>query len=69
METGEVRRPIPPPRVPAVSEQRKRERERESLLQYRMSSACLVLTSVKTSIPQSSAAVAAPESTQVDSGA
>lgn len=57
METGEVRRPVPPPRVLAVLEQRKRERERESLLQYRMSSACSILTSVKTSLPQSSAAV------------
>ena len=57
METGEVRRPIPPSRVLVVSEQRERETQREREREYRMSSGCSVLTSVKTSLRQSSATV------------
>lgn len=61
--------PFLPSRVLAVSEQAKggREGERggEGELQYRMSSACSVLTAVKTSLPQSSA-TAASANTQVD---
>lgn len=67
METGEVRRPVPPPRVLAVLEQRKREREREPVaVQNVFSLLCINLSENKP--PSEFSRNAAPASTQVDIG-
>lgn len=68
MKTGEVRRPIPPPRVLAVSEQTKKERESEpGAVQNVFSLLCINLGEKKP--PSEFSHSAAPASTQHDSRA